>query len=209
MWAENFLDSDIPAGEWWWQVSEKAREKFAENLRKAQAAQKAAKAHEQKFKWYDNTLAQIIQQFLQTWDFDTIIVLIADLIEHNVPSDFILSILSIINKDALKQVNLRLQDWNLKTFDIALTFDDELKSKIYLWVNLIYTYTLIDKEKILASLINSDTWDSLPSAYLLFYEVLLRVLDEKGIEYDRNDQKLFARNFIDSMLNKIQTDILW
>lgn len=208
MSAESYREWDIPAAEWWWwKVSESAREQFAENLRKSQAAQKAAQIQEQKFKWYDNTLAAIVQWFLQAWGFDKIIILIADLVEHNVPSDFILAILSIISEDALKQVNLRLQDWKFRSFDLTLTFSDNLKSKIYSWVSLIYSSALVDKERILSSLINSDTWECLPSAHLIFHEILIKFLEDNSFEYDREEQRLFSKNLFINMMDKIQNEL--
>jgi len=42
--------------------------------------------------------------------YDKIIYLVADLIENNVPSDFILAILSIVDENANKQANMRIND---------------------------------------------------------------------------------------------------
>lgn len=208
MWVDSYLDKDIPGwGEAWWQVSEAAKEKFQENLRKSQAAQKKASIAEKKFKGYDDTLAKIIQYMLQQGGYDKIIYLIADLVENNVPSDFILAILSIINEDARNQAVMRIDEKLWKIYDLALTFESEIENKMYEWVNIIYSCAIVDKEKVLSSLINHDTWECLTSAHLLFFEIATKILDEEKIEYDRKEQKDFAKSIFDKIMENLQTEL--
>ena len=209
MSAEQYWEWDIPAsvGEGWWKVSEKAKEKFSENLRKAQAAQKKQVATEKKFKAFDNTLADIIQAFLNDWDKDQIVFYIADLVENNVPSDFILSILSLINDRADAQANSRVKDFWEKTMDIAIKFDDDISSQISSWIWIIYSCAVIDKEKLLESVIDSNNWECIPSSYLLFFEILVVFLEDNSKSFDRKYQKEFSKNFFDKMLEKLQWEI--
>ena len=207
MWVDSYQEKDIPGWEWWWQASEKARESFNENLRKTQAAQKKAIITENKFKAYDNTLALIIQDLLKKWGYDRIIFLTADLIENNIPSDFILAILSVLDERADKQANKRIEQWWWKMYDLALTFESKIKSKIYKWINLIYSCSIVDKEKVLWSLIDHNTWECLQSAHLLFFEIMIKILWEEEIEYDRNEQKDFSKGIFENIIENLQTEM--
>ena len=208
MWVDSYSDKDIPGwGEAWWQVSEAAKEKFNENLRKAQAAQKKAAITEKKFKGYDNTLAVIIQYMLSKGGYDKIIYLVADLIENNVPSDFILAILSIVDENANKQANMRINDMLWKIYDLALSFDSKIENQMYEWVNVIYSCAIVDKEKVLSSLINHDTWECLASAHLLFFEIAIKILEEEKIKFDREEQKQFAKSIFNKITENLQTEM--
>ena len=208
MSVDSYNEGDIPVwAEWGWQLSEKAKEKFAENLRKSQAAQKKAAIVEGKFRSYDFTLAAIIQKILADSGWSQIILHLADLVERNVPSDLILAILSLTYPQAEEFVLKRLEDFWKRDLKPALTFDDEHESKIYDWINLVYSCSIADKESVLASLIDHDTWECHPSWYLLFYEILISYLDENKVKYDAKKQKDFSKWIFDMIVDKLQEDL--
>lgn len=191
----------------WWTVSEKAREQYRENQRRAQAAQAQAQATEKKFKAYDDTLAIIIQGLMKDPTNNRIIVLIADLVGFNVPSDFILSIISLIDERAEMQCLSRIKDQGSEVMDIVIKIDDKFQLKIYNWINLIYSCSLIDKERVLASLIDFNNWKCRPSAFHLFAEVLTKYLTSQNYPTTLYENLEKAEAIFENISNRIQKDM--
>lgn len=213
MWVNNISNPDIPLDAWGGAptLSESVKEQFSDTIKKSQKAAKQQKILEQKAKKYDDTLANIIKSMLVWWDNDFLVVLISDLIDKNVPSDFILSLLSLISDEALERVNLRLSEWNIYEFTkwswgIIPFSDDELWTKILSWINLIYSIAIIEKEWVLASIIDHNSWKSISSLNKLFLVILTSEMKKHWVEAWRKEE-LFSESIFDLIVEKLQWEM--
>ena len=88
-------------------VSEQAKEKLQEEIRKAQAQQKRDQKDEKRAKKKDSKLGDFIRKFIKDKD-DRMALLISRLVERNVPSTFILGLLSLIYPEVLEVIEKEL-----------------------------------------------------------------------------------------------------
>lgn len=88
------------------QLSEEAIARFAARA----AAIKQLKKEEKKSKRKDDAVVRIIIQFLQNKKNSHLFVLISRLIARNCPSIFVLSVLSLVNEEALTEVERYLEE---------------------------------------------------------------------------------------------------
>src|SRR3990167_5158278 len=86
---ESFHGSDGGAE----QMSEEAYERFQEQMRTAAAQIKALQKGEQKKKKKEDTLAKIIERFLQKKAKTDLVMLAAQVLAENIPPLFVLSVL--------------------------------------------------------------------------------------------------------------------
>ena len=182
MSPENFwwdIDNSVEA---WWQSaekSEKLNESYKEWIKAQQKAIKKIKRDEAKAKIFDDSLWDVIKKFLNDWDKDFIIFLVSNLVEKNVPSDFILSIILPISDIANEKVVLRLEEKWVDNLWLSVQMDDKFKQKIFDWINMIYSVAILEKEWVLDSIIDHNTWKPIPGLDKLFLEVLKILLIEK------------------------------
>jgi len=210
--AEIYQEGDLPEAGQQPGVSEKAQEQFKEKRKKAQAAIKKIHKEEAKKKIYDYTLSSIIVQMLNAGGFDEIIVCLSELIEKNVPSDFLLTILSLINKEAAryiyKQHSTDLIPRPLFNKEIIERnhdlFNQAIREEIKKWGDLIIKIAFKDIEKILETIIETETWTlniHLPKLCAL---VLEKFLEEKKDKKEFAELIQFVEKFLNTLLAKLQ-----
>ncbi len=90
------------------QMSAAAFEKFKERMRAATAQLKALQASEQRQKKTEDELIKILLKFIQTGKTGEILMLVLRMLENNVPSGYIVSLLLISNREIQKELNIRL-----------------------------------------------------------------------------------------------------
>ena len=179
---------DLPQGQ---EASEEAKEKFQERLATAQKALKQLKKDEQKRKKQDNHLAKIIAYFLQTQGNSDLASLIAGLVEKDVPSDFILAILSLVDAQSkevilVKKAQLLLEN-STETKQALVTLDDnvfeklspEFKQEINDWFEHIYLIGVEETEKIMETTLDAEL-EIDPNILQLMASLLQRFLAKNG-----------------------------
>lgn len=213
--ADNYREGDVPLGGQEQQsVSEAAREQFQEQLRSAQAAVKQIKKDEGAAKAFDNTLAHIISSILQQGGYDHIIVLISDLIESNVPSDFLLALLSLIFEEAYQKAQQKLlaegtqqvallgqNNFSGNTFS---SFPHEKQIQLRDWGDLIVQISFKDAEKVLETVIKIETWDIHPSLLALVSHLIIEFAKESHITMQLPETREFSRSFIQKLIDSLQ-----
>lgn len=136
------------------QLSEQAKERFAENLR----AIKQLRIQEKKSRKKDDAVAQIIIQFLSNKQYSHLFVLISRLVARNCSSVFILSVLSLIHAEAKEAVEQYLADQYQKTAEQLASESTQLTEAqtdnaiILEWITRIQMVLSLDSEAILRSL---------------------------------------------------------
>jgi hypothetical protein len=83
---------------------EKSDEKFREEMAKAQAALQNLQQEEGQARTYDQSLAAIIVQFLSQPQNTDLFLLISRVVALNLPSEFVIAVLSLIDKKAHQEV---------------------------------------------------------------------------------------------------------
>ena len=216
---ESYNEGDLPseAGQAS-EAQEATSERFREQRKKAQASAKKAQIQERKAKGYDNTLAQVVTAILQKGGNDTIIILIADLIENNVPSDLLLAVLSLEYEDAntyiqKQQVALQSNE-NVQTLvqasksiQVAQPLPNNLKELLDTWWESIKELSFKDAEKVLETIIDAHSWKIHPSLINLTTHIILQFASNKGISIEFSAIHEFCEQFFEKLLEKLQNTL--
>lgn len=205
---------DLPQAQ---EASEDSKEKFQERLAVAQKALKKQKKEESKRKQQDNHLAKIIAYFLQTTGNTDLAKLVAVLVENDVPSDFILSILSLVDEQSknvilIKKEQLLLQ--GVKESEHALislnenVFENiapEIKSEIDDWFKHMFLIGKEETEKIMDTTLNIDL-EIEPNLLQLAAILLQRFLTKKGQNAEYQNIYEFVLLSLQKVYEKLQVE---
>ncbi len=214
---EEFKGDILGASQGDGESSEISQEQFQENLRRTQAAIKKIHKDEKKVTFHNLSLAQIITNLLQAGGQDDVVALIIDLVERNVPSEFILAVLSIFFKETKRQEmspdsllgagseskSIMLHK-NSKNFTI---FPELVQNEIEQWGEFIFNKSLDDIEKILETIVQTETWEILPSLVQLSARLLQKYLEEKNINVDFEELRMFSSTFFENLLENLQEEV--
>jgi len=159
-------------------------EKFSERYHQSQAAAKKVKQEESKKKKKDNSLAKIIATFLNQKGRSGYFLLISRLVAANLPSDFLLSILSPIFPQAAEKILQNLEqlppgDYQKMT-DKKSDLSPEIKLFLNSWTNDIFRIAASSAEKILQNGRDSEK-KPIFGITELFAIVLQEYLEEKNV----------------------------
>ena len=175
MGAEQFGEGDLALGgkESSGGVTEAAKEVFRENLKKSQAATKQIRTEEGKKQTYNNALAQLVSWMLKQGGYDFIVLLIADLVEANIPSDLILAVLSLEFTEAYDRAHNTVlsisasSDTKAMVQQTAMTgtgiFSEKIQGFIATWGERVIFNAMKEPEEVLETIIHVDTWKIHPS----------------------------------------------
>lgn len=209
MSPENFWwDIDYSAESWWQSTekSEKLNEAFKEWIKAQQKAIKKIKADEKKAKVFDDSLWDVIKKFLADWDKDFLITLIANLVEKNVPSDFILAIIMPISNLANEKIILKLENWWIWNLWLSIQIDSDFKQKIFDWINIIYSVAILEKEWVLDSIVDHNLWKPIPGLDKLFLEVFKIILQSENQEIWEFEKNISYEIF-EKIIEKLESEI--
>lgn len=142
------------------QASEQARERFASS----QAAGAQAQKDEQKSRKRDDGVAQVILQFLTDVQRTHFAVLIARLVSRDCPSIFLLSLLSLINKQCETAVEEYLREQNeqndtttVPTVPSDTALSPQANEALAHWIVRTERVMMVDQDTILRTLIVDDS----------------------------------------------------
>lgn len=207
-------DGAVDQGPQGGESSEAAQEKFKENLKKTQAAIKQLKKDEGKAKSYDFSLAQFVTNLLKSGGSSQMIFLISDLIEKNVPSSFILALLSLQYSDAEKYTAKYLEASEITAIiprnSIEKSFSDipsQYQEDIKLWGDSIVKIGLLNPEDVFETIIQVETWELLVTVKQLTALVIKEYLLSKGVNTQHINIDLFVENFLQAFLMNLQEKI--
>lgn len=191
--------------------SEAGDEQFREEMRQTQAAVKQLQKEEGKAKAQDNNLAGIIVQFLGQPQNTDLFLLISRVVAQNVPSEFILALISLIDEAAHQEVTSYLTAGKL-TNPIDATalainpktefssLPPEHKGVIDAWVKQLNESALHKPHRMLETAIQRRPEPMLSEPLVqLGAFILRRYMEKYRVEYDFDH----LRDFFQSVLLEI------
>lgn len=188
-----------------------AFERFKEKMAAAAAQLKAAQAQEQKQKQKEDELVKILLKFIQSGQKRSLMLLVARLLEQNVPASFIVAILLISNESIQEDLNIKLlpgpeqTQSNTKLPEVyigATVLPLKIKIAMDHWAQQIYHLGREHAERVLTTVIDGNGAIKLAVVQLTTFS-LKDFLNEKGIEVEYEA----IRGFTELMLEKILTRI--
>jgi hypothetical protein len=181
-------------------------EKFKERIKAASAQIKAAKVQEQKKRKKEQNLIAILIKFVKGNQKKDIMLLIARLLEENLPPLLILSIVMLGHEDLVKEVELEGE----KTDNQALAFFEkeqvlplEIKVEIDKWIKNVLTQALDNPKKLLKTVYDADENIKLPLIQLSSF-ILRDFLESKKQETDYEKLKEFSDFFLNGVLKQVK-----
>jgi len=188
--------------------TQESNEKFQERYRQAQTQIKQIKREEKRKKQDDNSLASIIVQFLGEKNHTELFVLISQLIAKNVPSDFILAILSLIHNASAHIVDQKFAETILKiqapsTKGAFRQGENEIQQ----WIKRIFSTATPQPHKILETCLDKD-WQ-LHTALIQLTSFVLREFLENKHEKEINFENLrnFCKTFLKNLIKKLEYQV--
>lgn len=197
--------------------SEQSDEQFREEMRQTQAAVKQLQKEEGQAKAQDNNLAGIIVQFLGQPQNTDLFLLISRMVAQNVPSEFILAMISLIDEAAHQEVTSYLTAGKLTNpiESTALTIHPkteftslppEHKGVIDAWVKQLNESALHKPHRILETLIQRRPTTALAEAPVqLGAFILRRYMEKYQVEYDFDHLRDFFQSVILEIIKNAET----
>ncbi|MBN1494758.1 hypothetical protein JW911_03430 [Candidatus Peregrinibacteria bacterium] len=201
-------------------VDPAAFEKFKERVKAAAAQIKALQAGEQKQRKKEEKLIRILLKFVKTGTKRDIMLLIARLLEQNVPPLFILSIVTLGNEDVKKDISdekllsegkkgdtdnkestEKIQNQSLSVLDRDKSLPLKLKIEIDEWMKYIYNQAFEDPHRLIRTSLDSDNNIILPLVQLPAF-ILRDYLDKNSHPADYEKLKEFSKFFIIGIIEK-------
>lgn len=189
-----------------------AFEKFKERIKAASAQIKALKKAEKKKKEKEDQLIQILLQFVKTSKKQDIMLLIARLLELNIPTVFVLSIVLLGNKDIQEKAGIALltgQNRQVVGENRALSFFDrgsvlplEIKIEIDAWMKNMLTQALEYPHRMVETVYDEDGNLVLPLLQLTSF-VLRDFLNDYQQEFNYEKLKEFSDFFINGIMKNV------
>lgn len=195
-------------------VDEASFEKFKERVKAAQAHIKAIQKGEQKARQKEEKLIKILLRFVKNHQKKDIMLLIARLLEQNIPPIFILSVVLLGNEDVLDdEESKKLLTGNVEipeadSFSLANLDKDELlpvklKVRIDEWLKNILKYALENPHRLIQTVFDEDEDIKLPLIQLCAF-ILRDYLEANSEESDYEKLKEFSMFFMSGILKKVE-----
>lgn len=193
-------------------------EKFKERMKAAAAQIKVLKKGEQKQRQKEEKLIKILLKFVKSSKKQDVMVLIARLLEQNVPAVFILSIVLLGNEEFFKdeegkQVLLEGQKLKSESDEKSLAFFDkkqvlplELKIEIDAWMKNVFSQALEHPHRVLKTVFDEDDVLILPLIQLSSF-VLRDFLEKHDQEAAYSQLKEFCDFFLNGIMKEVQQKI--
>ena len=199
------------------EVDSASYEKFKERIKAAAAQIKALKKGEQKQRQKEEKLIQILLKFVKNHQKQDIMLLIARLLEQNVPAAFILSIVLLGNEEMFKdaegkgllEAGKKLEEEGTKAlsfFDKEKVLPLEVKIKIDSWMKNILAQALDYPHRVLKTVFDEDESLILPLVQLAAF-ILRDFLTSNKQEADYEKLKDFSEFFLSGFIKNVQEQV--
>ncbi|MBD3156254.1 hypothetical protein GF369_00340 [Candidatus Peregrinibacteria bacterium] len=190
-------------------------EKFKERIKAAAAQIKALKKGEQKQRKKEEKLIKILLKFVKTSKKQDIMVLIARLLERNIPAVFILSIVVLGNEEFFDDTEgakvlfegEKLRDESegktLAFFDRDRVLPLKVKIKIDAWMKNVLSQALEHPHRLLKTVYDEDEILILPLLQLVSF-VLRDYLEKNDQEPEYERLKEFSDFFLNGVMKEVR-----
>jgi hypothetical protein len=193
-------------------VDPAAFEKFKERVKAAAAQIKALQAGEQKQRKKEEKLIRILLKFVKTGTKKDIMLLIARLLEQNIPPLFILSIVSLGHEDIKKEMSdekllaegqkgEKVNNNSLSVLEQNKALPLKLRIEIDEWLKYIYSQAFEDPHRLIRTALDSENNIILPLVQLPAF-ILRDYLDNNNQPADYEKLKEFSKFFMIGIMEK-------
>ncbi len=197
---ENFSGSDKREG-----LSESAYEAFQEKMKKAAKEMSASKKEEKKHKKKEEDLYKILLIFIQNSKNDTLLKLISECLELNIPSGFILSIIQLGNNNLSSLIKVNLEkNKSIIFFNEDRSLSPELRMELDLWVKSQLFYAEEYKLKLLKNAVNEATQQVKEPIINLHCYMIFDFIKNHNIEMAEDKIEKLSRFIIAGIFEKIK-----
>jgi hypothetical protein len=201
---------------------EKSDEKFRDEMKRAQQALAQLQKEEGKAKSNDHKLAQILIQFLSQPENTDLFLLISRAIAHDIPSELILAVISLIDKKASEEVKGYLESSKKpksaesKALTIAENKDfrslsPDQKIAIDKWISVINEVAYKKPHRILENLIitkksefNETTREISPALVQLSAFILRNYLSSQNVSFEFPQLKEFMQAVFVNLVKNLE-----
>ena len=201
-------------------------EKFKERIQAAAVQIAALKIGEQKQRKKEEKLIQILLKFVKTGTKKDIMLLIARLLEQNVPPLFILSIVSLGNEDLKKELEaeeklmqpnskqlsgeitkeLKIEESSLSLFGEDESLPLKVRIEINAWMKYVFEQAFEDPFRLIKNALDSEKSLILPLIQLPAF-VLRDFLEKYSQQADYEKLKEFTEFFLNGVMQKVEDKI--
>lgn len=201
------------------QIDEASFEKFKERIKAAQAHIKALQKGEQKVRKKEEKLIKILTRFVKSHQKKDIMLLIARLLEQNIPPIFILSVVLLGNEDVLEEDEKKAlltgatsESQQAETMSLANLDKDQLlpvklKVRIDEWLKSILQAALENPHRLLQTVLDVEEQIKLPLIQLCAF-ILRDYLEQNKEEADYEKLKEFSDFFMSGIIKKASQKVL-
>lgn len=203
---------------------EKSDEQFRDEMKRAQQQLAQLQKEEGQVRASDNDLAQIIVQFLSQPGNTDLFLLISRTVAQNIPSELILAIIALVDKNASKEIEGYLKAPEGERAEItALTVADnrnfhslspEQKKSVDNWISNIVQVAISKPHRTLESLIVKKRSDNpadngklihevSPSIVQLSAFILRNYLKEQGVSFEFDDLHEFMQTVFVKLIKNL------
>ncbi len=199
-------------------VDQASFEKFKERIKAAAAQIKALKQGEQKQRQKEEKLIKILLKFVKSSKKQDIMVLIARLLERNVPALFVLSIVMLGNEEFFddedgKKLLLEGEKLKNEADGKSLAFLDsdrvlplEMKIEIDAWMKNVFMQATEEPHRVLKAVFDEDGMIILPLIQLSSF-ILRDFLEKHEQKANYSELKEFCEFFLAGTMKEVQQKI--
>ncbi len=199
------LGEDIDGASGGAEITSEQLEQYRERAKKTAAQAKRDKQQEQKKKKQENVLSHIIIQFLNTPKYSGFFILISKALAKNIPSDFLLALLSLIHKDSLAAVNAKEMQ-KIISIPQKSTFPKEVKIPMSHWTNLLASVASSEPHKVLETILD-ENWEIDKSLHQLMSLIIREFFVFKNFKTDFSNISIFSQVFLKNLSDQLQQQI--
>lgn len=193
-------------------------ERFKERMKAAAAQLKALQKSEKKQKKSEDELIKILIKFIQGGKKKDILLLVSRLLEMNVPAGFIVSILTISNKDIQQELGIKLLPGGDIEEDIKETTNlpdlyiggeilpIKIKIAILNWINEIAKKVNENPHRVIKTVLDVDNNVQLTAIQLGSF-CLRDFLQDEEVDHDYSQLKDFISFVLSDMIAKAAKDL--
>lgn len=188
------------------EAAKEASERFQEQARRSAAQAKRDQKQERQKKQQDTTLARVIMQFLQTPRFSGFFLVVSRALSRNIPSDFLLAILSLIHKDAFEELVKK----EFPKIELSESFIEKFPPQFALplqqWNIMIISVATAEPQRVLETILD-DAWNIDVNTKQLIAMVLREYFLFQKFEVPFEAITQFAEIFLQSLVDRLEKQI--
>ena len=172
------------------------KERMTKRIKEQKKAAKKDDARARKARLSDNKISVIISKILKLSSDNELVKFLSKAIKKNIPSYFLIMIISLNNKDLSTFINARIKEDEIakKHTNFLEKINNNMPDCIITWASNLCDYIDIHKDDLSEDIIDHNQWVVYNEISELSYYVLTRYLEKNNITFDKKEVNLFVIN---------------